>query len=51
MAQEFRDTGDGRVTWEPDSAGIEAEYCQTEKPVNLHRIPRPTGFTVSCFAR
>jgi kynurenine formamidase len=49
MAQEFRQTGDGRVIWEAHFAGIEREYCQIEKLVNLHRIPRPSAFKVSCL--
>jgi len=49
MAQEFQETGNGRVIWEAHFAGIEREYCQIEKLVNLHRIPRPTGFKVACF--
>ena len=49
MAREFRETGDGRVIWEAHFAGIEREYCQIEKLVNLDKIPRPTGFKVACF--
>ena len=49
MATEFRETGDGRVIWEAHFAGIEREYCQIEKLVNLDKIPRPTGFKVACF--
>jgi kynurenine formamidase len=49
MAKEFEETGDGRVIWEAHFAGIEREYCQIEKLANLDKIPRPTGFKVSCF--
>ena len=49
MADEFHRTGDGRVIWEAHFAGLEREYCQIEKLVNLDKIPRPTGFKVSCF--
>ena len=49
MAEEFRETGDGRVIWEAHFAGIEREYCQIEKLANLAQIPRPTGFKVACF--
>ncbi len=49
MAKEFKETGDGRVIWEAHFAGIEREYCQIEKLANLDKIPRPTGFKVSCF--
>lgn len=49
MAKEFRETGDGRVVWEAHFAGIEREYCQIEKLVNLDKLPRSTGFKVACF--
>ena len=49
MAQEFRETSDGSVIWEAHFAGIEREYCQIEKLVNLGLIPRPSGFKVSCL--
>lgn len=49
MAKEFQETGDGSVIWEAHFAGIEREYCQIEKLVNLDKIPRPTGFKVACF--
>jgi hypothetical protein len=49
MAREFRETGDGRMIWEAHFAGIEREYCQIEKPANLDKILRPTGFKVACF--
>lgn len=49
MAEEFRETGDGRVIWEAHFAGIEREYCQIEKLANLDKIPHPTGFKVACF--
>jgi kynurenine formamidase len=49
MAAEFRATGDARGIWEAHFAGLEREYCQIEKLVNLHLIPRPTGFRVACF--
>ena len=49
MVADFRRTGDGRVIWPAHFAGITREYCQIEKLANLHRIPRPHGFHVSCF--
>jgi kynurenine formamidase len=49
MAQAFRETGDGDEIWPAHFAGIEREYCQIEKLANLDRIPRPSGFKVSCF--
>ncbi len=49
MAAEFRETGDATKIWEAHFAGLEREYCQIEKLVNLDRLPRPTGFKVACF--
>jgi kynurenine formamidase len=49
MADEFRRTGDAAGLWEAHFAGLEQEYCQIEKLVNLDQIPRPTGFKVACF--
>ncbi len=48
MAEDFARTGDGRVIWEAHFAGIEREYCQIEKLVNLDKLP-PHGFKVACF--
>ena len=49
MAEEARVTGDATKIWEAHFAGLEREYCQIEKLVNLDLLPRPTGFQVSCF--
>lgn len=49
MAREFRETGDGRVIRGALFTGIGRKYCQTEKLVNLDKIPRPTGFKIACF--
>jgi kynurenine formamidase len=49
MAEDFRRTGDAAGLWEAHFAGLDQEYCQIEKLVNLDRIPRPTGFKVACF--
>jgi kynurenine formamidase len=49
MAAEARETGDASRIWEAHFAGLEREYCQIEKLVNLDRIPRPSGFKVACF--
>jgi kynurenine formamidase len=49
MAEDFKRTGDGSGIWEAHFAGIEREYCQIEKLVNLHLVPRATGFKVACF--
>ncbi len=49
MVADYKRTGDGRHLWPAHFAGIEAEYCQIEKLANLDRLPRPTGFWVSCL--
>jgi kynurenine formamidase len=49
MATEFRETGDATKLWEAHFAGLEREYCQIEKLVNLDRLPRPADFKVACF--
>jgi kynurenine formamidase len=49
MAEDYRRTGDASGLWEAHFAGLEQEYCQIEKLVNLDRIPRPSGFKVACF--
>jgi kynurenine formamidase len=49
MADEARETGDATRIWEAHFAGLEREYCQIEKLVNLDLLPRATGFQVSCF--
>lgn len=49
MLADFKRTGDGRYIWPAHFAGITREYCQIEKLANLQRLPRPTGFYVSCL--
>lgn len=49
MLADFQRTGDGRWIWPAHFAGITREYCQIEKLANLHALPRPTGFWVSCL--
>lgn len=49
MVADYRRTGDGRHIWPAHFAGITKEYCQIEKLANLDRLPRPTGFWVSCL--
>jgi kynurenine formamidase len=48
MAQEAA-AGDAAQFWESHFYGSEREYCQIEKLANLEKLPRPTGFRVSCF--
>lgn len=49
MAADFAETGDSARLWEAHFAGIDREYCQIEKLVNLDQIPRPHGFKVAAF--
>lgn len=49
MVADFKRTGDGRYIWPAHFAGIEREYCQIEKLANLDQLPKPFGFTLSCF--
>jgi kynurenine formamidase len=49
MAAEARETGDASRIWEAHFAGLEREYCQIEKLVNLEALPAATGFKVACF--
>jgi kynurenine formamidase len=49
MAEEARRTGDATKIWEAHFAGLEREYCQIEKLVNLDLLPEPVGFQVACF--
>jgi kynurenine formamidase len=49
MREDYERTGDGRYIWPAHFAGIEAPYCQIEKLANLAALPKPHGFTVSCF--
>ncbi|MEA2322291.1 MAG: hypothetical protein QOD81_2141 [Solirubrobacteraceae bacterium] len=49
MAADYRRSGDASGIWEAHFAGLEQEYCQIEKLVNLDKIPRPSGFKVACF--
>jgi kynurenine formamidase len=49
MAAAYASDGDGAKIWEAHFAGIEREYCQIEKLVNLDLIPRAHGFKVAAF--
>ena len=49
MIAEFHRTGNRRVLWPAHFAGRRREYCQIENLANLHLLPAPTGFTVSCL--
>lgn len=46
----FKEALEGRYEfWQSHFYGLENEYCQIEKLVNLDKIPRPYGFTVMAF--
>lgn len=45
----FQETGDPGVLWPAHFAGRETEYCQIERLAGIEALPRPHGFTVSCF--
>ena len=49
LRAEYERTGDASILWEAHRAGIDREYCQIEKLVNLGALPRPHGFKVACF--
>ena len=49
IIQRYRATGDPGVLWPAHFAGRETAYCQLERLGNLRALPRPYGFTVSCF--
>ena len=49
MRDEYQRTGAPSILWEAHFAGIDQEYCQIEKLVNLDQIPRPACFKVACF--
>jgi cyclase len=45
----YRRDGDRSVLWPAHFAGRDREYCQIERLANLHELPAPFGFRVSCF--
>jgi cyclase len=49
IIKRFKETGDRSVLWPAHVAGRTREYCQIERLANLGALPRPHGFTVSCF--
>ncbi|SBT42914.1 cyclase family protein [Micromonospora auratinigra] len=49
ILRRFQETGDRGVLWPAHFAGREREYCQIERLANLDALPRPYGFTLSCF--
>jgi len=49
IIERYRQTGDPATLWPAHMTGREREYCQIERLSNLHAIPHPYGFTVSCF--
>jgi cyclase len=49
IIETYRRTGDRSVLWPAHFAGRDREYCQVERLANLHELPAPYGFQVSCF--
>jgi kynurenine formamidase len=49
MFKEFLDTKDKSKIWPSHFFGRRREYCHMERMGNLGAIPKPFGFTVSCF--
>ncbi|MER7706505.1 cyclase family protein [Kitasatospora sp. NPDC097605] len=49
IIRRYRETGDRSVLWPAHFAGREREYCQIERLGGLDALPRPSGFTLTCF--
>jgi cyclase len=49
IIERYRETGDDRFLWPAHMTGRQREFCQIERLSNLELLPRPYGFTVSCF--
>lgn len=49
MFKEFLETKDKARIWPCHFLGRKREYCHMERLGNLGALPRPHGFTVSCF--
>jgi cyclase len=49
IIRSFSADGDRSVLWPAHFAGRQREYCQIERLAGLAALPRPHGFTVSCF--
>ncbi|MBV2365256.1 cyclase family protein [Streptomonospora nanhaiensis] len=49
MIETYLRTRDRAVLWPAHLAGREREYCQIERLANLAALPRPHGFTLTCF--
>ncbi len=49
MLDDYIKTKDPKRLWPAHVLGRKREYCQIERLVHLDRIPKPTGFFVSCF--
>ncbi|MFA5088846.1 MAG: cyclase family protein [Candidatus Omnitrophota bacterium] len=49
MFKEFLETKDQAKIWPSHFLGRRREYCHMERLGNLGAIPKPFGFTVSCF--
>jgi cyclase len=49
MITRYQQTEDKSVLWPAHFIGREREFCHVERLANLDALPRPYGFTVSCF--
>jgi cyclase len=49
MITRYQQTDDKSVLWPAHFIGREREFCHVERLANLDALPRPYGFTVSCF--
>jgi Predicted metal-dependent hydrolase len=49
MITRYQQTDDKSVLWPAHFIGREREFCHVERLSNLDALPRPYGFTVSCF--
>jgi cyclase len=49
MFNEFLSAKDKTKIWPCHFLGRKREYCHMERMANLGSIPKPFGFTISCF--
>ncbi|MGO6747868.1 cyclase family protein [Rhizobium ruizarguesonis] len=49
MIEAYRETGDASVLWPAHMMGRDRPYLQIERLGNLDRLPRSSGFRVSCL--
>jgi cyclase len=49
ILQRYQETGDPSGLWPAHFLGRRREYCQIERLARLAELPRPFGFSFSCF--